>query len=291
MQGVIIEIIANKYIVKAGVNEYTSTVRGRLKTEEISPSVGDKVIIEIIDNSKKLATINQVLSRNNYTKRPKLANIDQMVFVVSSQDPKPDLLMLDKQIAFAEFIGIEVLIIFNKIDLDTNLEYKSIKDIYEKVGYKVIVTNAKEGLGVNEVISQLSGKINAFSGNSGVGKSTLINAIFKVQLTLEGEISKKNKKGKNTTTAIKLYEIDEDTYIADTPGFSTLDISEIPSKELYKYYIDFRSVVCDYASCTHIKEEECKIKEAVEDGEIDKNRYLRFKKIFEELAKKEEKRW
>lgn len=123
------------------------------------------------------------------------------------------------------------------------------------------------------------------------GKSTLINGIFKAQITLEGEISKKNKKGKNTTTAIKLYEIDKDTFIADTPGFSTFDISEIPSKDLYKYYIDFAQIQCNYSSCTHIKEEDCKIKEAVKDKRIDEKRYFRFKKIYEELKEKENRKW
>ena len=140
----------------------------------------------------------------------------------------------------------------------------------------------------------LKNNINAFSGNSGVGKSTLINAIFNTDVTQEGEISKKNKRGKNTTTAIKLYEIDDNTFIADTPGFSTFDISEIESKELDKYFKEFRENIenCEFVGCTHIKEENCGIKEAIEKGIITEERYTRFCKIYEELKEKENrKKW
>lgn len=138
--------------------------------------------------------------------------------------------MLDKQLAFSEFLGIKSVIVLNKTDLDNKQEFKEIKNIYEKIGYKVIETNAKEQNGVQELQNVLNGNINAFSGNSGVGKSTLINALFKEGITEEGEISKKNKRGKNTTTFTKLYQIENNTFIADTPGFSTFDISEIESK-------------------------------------------------------------
>src|SRR5699024_9681992 len=159
-------------------------------------------------------------------KRPKLANITQIVFVVSSKNPKPDLLMLDKQLAFAEWLRIKAIIVLNKTDLDKEKQFKEIKNIYENIGYKVIETEAKNKKGIQDLKRELKNNVNAFSGNSGVGKSTLINAIFDKDVTLEGEISKRNKRGKNTTTAIKLYEIDENTFIADTPGFSTFDISE-----------------------------------------------------------------
>ena len=139
----------------------------------------------------------------------------------------------------------------------------------------------------------MKNNINVFSGNSGVGKSTLINSIFNENITQEGEISQKNKRGKNTTTSIKLYEIDENTYIADTPGFSTFEISEIESKELENYYIEFKQFIqnCEFIGCTHIKEENCGVKQAVESGEINKDRYERFCKIYSELKDKENKKW
>lgn len=294
MQGLIIENIANLYYIESNGEIYEATARGKFKKDEITPTVGDKVEIEIIDDENKKAVINKIQTRDIYIKRPKLANITQIVYVLSSKEPKPDLLMLDKQLAFAEWLGIKATIILNKTDLDKEEQFKEIKNIYEKIGYNVIETQAKEKKGIKEVNKILKNNINAFSGNSGVGKSTLINGIFNADITQEGEISKKNKKGKNTTTSIKLYKIDENTYIADTPGFSTFDISEIESRDLANYFREFRNKVenCEFVGCTHIKEEKCGIKKAVQEGKIDKSRYERFCKIYENLKNKEEhKKW
>ena len=295
MQGIIIENISNLYRIKAINKEiYEATARGKFKKEEITPIVGDDVEIEIIDEENKKAVIDKIKERKVYVKRPKLANITQIIFVVSSKNPKPDLLMLDKQLAFAEWIGITATIVLNKTDLDKDKQFKNIKSVYQNIGYKVIETEAKNKKGIQELKKELKNNINAFSGNSGVGKSTLINAIFNKDVTQEGEISKKNKRGKNTTTAIKLYGIDENTYIADTPGFSTFDISEIESKELDKYFKEFRKYIndCEFVGCTHIKEENCGIKQAVKDEKITKERYDRFCKIYQELKQKEErKKW
>ena len=167
-----------------------------------------------------------------------MSNLEQIVLVISCKNPKPDLLLLDKQLAFAEFLKIKPIIVLNKADLDKKKEFKQIKEMYSKIGYTVIETEAKNLKGIQELKKMLKNNINAFSGNSGVGKSTLINAIFEEKQTLEGEISQRNKRGKNTTTSIKLYEIDENTYIADTPGFSTFDISEIQYTELDKYFLE-----------------------------------------------------
>ena len=144
-----------------------------------------------------------------------------------------------------------------------------------------------------ELKAEMKNNINAFSGNSGVGKSTLINGIFDKDITEEGEISKRNKRGKNTTTSIKLYEIDDNTYIADTPGFSTFDISEIESKNLEKYFREFKENIinCEFVGCTHIKEENCGIKTAIQEGKIDISRYNRFCKIYNELKEREERKW
>lgn len=295
MQGLIIENIANLYKVKVDSQIiYEATARGKFKKEEISPVVGDWVEINIIDKKNRKAVIEKIKSRDVYIKRPKLSNITQIVFVVSSKNPKPDLLMLDKQLAFAEFIGVNAIIVLNKTDLDDKQEFKKIKEVYKEIGYDVIETDAKARKGIAELKQKLKKNISAFSGNSGVGKSTLINGIFDKDITQEGEISKKNKRGKNTTTAIKLYEIDEDTYIADTPGFSTFDISEIKSKDLANYFKEFRKKIshCEFVGCTHIKEENCGVKEGIQKREIDINRYKRFCKIYEELKLKEErKKW
>lgn len=297
MQGLIVENIANLYKIENKEENdeiYEAYARGKFKKDDISPVVGDIVDFEITDNEKKKAVINEIKERKVYIKRPKLSNITKIIFVVSSKNPKPDLLMLDKQLAFAQFLGVEAIIVLNKTDLDKEESFKNIKEVYEKIGYKVIETKAKEKEGIEELKKLLAGNINAFAGNSGVGKSTLINAIFDKDITKEGEISKKNKRGKNTTTTVKLYKIDKDTYIADTPGFSTFDISEISYKDLDKYFVEIRENIknCEFVGCTHIKEENCGVKKALEAGKIDQGRYDRFCRIYQELKEREEnKKW
>lgn len=299
MQGIIIENKSNLYKVIVTNNNkeetiYESKVRGKLKKEDISPVVGDIVEITILpeEDGKQQAVIEDILPRKVFIKRPKIANITQMILVISSKDPKPDLIMLDKQLVFAEFMKLKVIIVLNKTDLDKKEEFNNIEKIYKNVGYNVIKTIAKENEGIEELKEILKNNINVFSGNSGVGKSTLINSIFKKEITQEGEISKKNKRGKNTTTKTRLYEIEKNTYIADTPGFSTFEISEIESKDLVNYFKEFVPFIkkCEYIDCTHIKEESCAIKKAIESGEIQKDRYDRFCKIYQELRKKEERR-
>lgn len=296
MRGIIIENIANLYKVKTeeGI-VYEANARGKFKKDDITPVVGDFVECEVVkeDKEKDRVSIDKILDRKVYIKRPKIANISQIVLVVSSKHPKPDLLMLDKQLAFIEYLGIKALIVLNKTDLDKEKTFKQIKNVYERIGYKVLETEAKEGVGIKELKKELLNNTNVFSGNSGVGKSTLINAIFDKDVTLEGEISKKSKRGKNTTTYTRLYEIDKNTFIADTPGFSTFDISEIESRDLCLYFKEFRKYIndCEFVGCTHIKEENCGIKNAIKEGKIEQERYDRFCKIYNELKEKEKRKW
>lgn len=293
MQGLIIGNKANLYKIKVNEKIYIATARGKFKNDNFTPVVGDIATISILDEDKKTAVIEDVQERKTYIKRPKLANITQIVFVVSIKHPKPDLLLLDKQLAFAEYLKIRPIIVLNKIDLDDKQEFINISRIYESIGYKVIQTDAKMGIGIEELLLELKNNVSAFSGNSGVGKSTLINDLFKTNITEEGEISLKNKRGKNTTTDIKLYELDSDTYIADTPGFSTFDVYEISYRELDKYFIEFRNAIdrCRYIGCSHIKEEECGIKSQLNKGKISKTRYENYVKIYNELKEKEEHKW
>ena len=289
MKGLIIENISNLYQVKTENTTYEATPRGKLKKEEILPVVGDEVEISILNELEKKAVIEKILPRKNYIKRPKISNLTQIILVISCENPKPDLLLLDKQLAFAEYLKIKPIIVLNKADLDKKKEFEKIKTIYTQIGYTVIQTEAKNLKGITELEKVLKNNINEFSGNSGVGKSTLINAIFKTEQTQEGEISQRNKRGKNTTTSIKLYEIDRNTYIADTPGFSTFDISEIPFNELDQYFKEFKPEIqkCEFVGCTHIKEQKCGIKEAIDEEKIDETRYNRFCKIYEELKEKD----
>ena len=289
IKGRIVNIISNIFYVEVEDKIYECTSRGIFKTKEEKPVVGDNVVIEV-ENEK--GNILEIVDRQNYIKRPKMANLTQLILVVSSKNPLPDLLMLDKQLAFAEFLDVKPIIVINKMDLDEN-EAKKIENIYSNIGYTVIKTNAKGSINVEELKKHLEGNISGFSGNSGVGKSTLINSIFEKEETAEGEISKKNSKGKNTTTSVKLYRIGDNSYIADTPGFSNFDIYEIPYKELYKYFNEFNKYIqeCEYQDCTHIKERICGIKKALEEGIISESRYNNFKKTYEELKDKEEHRW
>lgn len=277
-KGIIISNISNLYKVEVNGKIYDCNARGKFKNNEISPVAGDFVEIEIIDKDKKTGIINKIEDRINYLKRPKMANLSQIILVLSMKLPKPDLELLDKQLAYAEYMNVKPVICLNKIDLEDEAVIDNIKEIYEKIGYKVIKTNAKNNAGVEELREVLKNKITAFSGNSGVGKSTLINSLLGENVTEEGLVSHKNKRGKNTTTQVKLYKIEENSYIADTPGFSTFDINEIKKEDLAKYFIEFRPYIseCEYVDCSHIKEENCGVKKTLEKGKISKERYERY---------------
>lgn len=246
MKGIIIGNISNMYKIKTNDGTYEAYARGRFKNVDITPLVGDIVEIQITEEISKAAIIENIEPRKNEIKRPRLANIDQIIFIISTKNPKPDLLMLDKQLAYVEMLGIEPIIVINKIDLQDS--YKQIQELYTNIGYKTIVTSAKQGYGIDDIKQVLINKISVFSGNSGVGKSSIINALFGINKTQEGEISRKNKKGKNTTTDTKLYEFMENTYVADTPGFSSFEINEIESAELDKYFREFKNEIqnCEF---------------------------------------------
>ena len=291
MQGIIIGNISNTYKIETKQKIYLAYARGKFKNLNIKPLVGDKVEIEVTDEEKDEAIIEEIKPRKNEIKRPKIANIDEIIFIISTKNPKPDLLMLDKQLAYAEKIRVEPIIVINKCDLKDT--YEDIKKVYSNIGYKVIVTSAKQNIGIDELKQNLQNKISVFSGNSGVGKSSIINALFNKEKTQEGEISHKNKKGKNTTTDTKLYKLEENTYIADTPGFSSFEITEIESTELDECFREFVPEIekCEFVGCTHIKEENCGIKKAVQESKISTERYKRYCNMYDELKEKEKYKW
>ena len=284
-KGIIICTSSNVYQVAEGEKVYKCLARGKFKKEKISPLVGDEVEFTITNSEKQEGVIEQILPRKNELKRPKMAYLTQLILVVSMKMPSPDLLLLDKQLVFAEFMGLKATIVLNKVDLEDKEEIDRIAKLYEDIGYKIIQTNAKEGIKVEEIKALLEGETTAFAGNSGVGKSTLINSIFEQELTQEGDISDKNQRGKNTTTSTTLYKYKENSYIADTPGFSTFEINEIPKEDLCHYFVEFVPYLdkCEFQGCSHIKEENCGVKEALEAGKISSQRYDNYIKIYNNL--------
>lgn len=290
--GIVVSNKANLYEVEYKNKVYTCLARGKLK-QDIQVVVGDFVILGQINEEKQEAVIEEVKERKNFLKRPKIANLTQIIFVVSMKMPKPDILLLDKQLAYAEWLGIRPIICLNKTDLIKDEQVEELRKEYEKIGYTVIEAIANKKQGIEKILAYLKGNITALSGNSGVGKSTLINAILGTDTTMEGNISTKNHKGKNTTTHVQLYKIEENTYLADTPGFATFSVEEMKSNQLWRYFKEFIPYVpkCEYTGCSHIKEENCGVKNAEACGKISKSRYQNYCKIYEEMKRKEARKW
>lgn len=284
MKGIVLKVEPNLYSVKVENQLIECTARGLLKFKKSPILVGDMVIVDEESNS-----IQKILPRKNEFVRPPIANVDQLVIVVAVADPVPDLMLLDKQIVMAEKNNVEPIICINKIDLDA--DYSSIIETYENIGYQVITTTAKNGIGIDKLARIISNKITAFSGNSGVGKSALTNNIFNEEVTKEGETSEKLQRGRHTTKHVELYEFANNSFIADTPGFSSFEIEGITCKELADYFIEFENYVseCEFRSCAHVKELNCGIKKAVAKRKIDKGRYERYVQLYEKI--KGEKKW
>lgn len=211
MKGIVVKVQPNLYTVKVEDKILECTAKGLLKLMTKSILVGDVVLV----NDEN--TIEKILPRKNEFVRPPIANIDQLIIVVAVADPKPDLMLLDKQIVMAEINNVEPIICINKIDLEA--DYAEIIEVYENIGYQVITTTAKNGIGIDKIARIINNKVTAFSGNSGVGKSALTNNIFNEEVAIEGETSAKTQRGKHTTKHVELYEFANNSFIADTPRF------------------------------------------------------------------------
>ncbi len=278
--GIITKCISNLYTVKIDDKYIEVKPRGNLRCKNISPLVGDKVMVDL---DKKV--IDEILERKNFLIRPPLANIDQVVIVTSLKKPDYSSLLLDKMIAILEYNNIKPIICFTKLDLCSKnemKEFKKIMDYYKKIGYKVI-TNKKK-LVFKYIFKD---KLTVFSGQSGAGKSTLLNKIDKRLSLKTDEISKSLNRGKHTTRHVELFNINNGL-VSDTPGFSSLDLSNIDKSKLKDLFIEISKYgdTCVYKDCTHTKEKECNIKKLVNDGTILKSRYESYLNLINDAGKK-----
>ena len=266
-EGIIIKCISNLYTVKFENKKIEVKPRGNFRNKNITPLVGDKVLIDINKN-----LITEILDRKNSLIRPPLANIDQVVVVTSVKKPDYSSILLDKMLLVLEYNNIKPIICFTKLDLCNKNELNEVKSIikgYKKIGYKVI-TNKN----IFKLKRLFKNKLTVFSGQSGAGKSTLLNKIDKKLLLKTNEISNALNRGKHTTRHVELFEICSGL-VSDTPGFSALDINNIEKDKIKDLFIDIKSYAgtCTYADCTHTKEKECNIKKLANNGAIMKSRY------------------
>ena len=289
MQGKIIKGIAGFYyvhVVESGL--YECKAKGVFRKEKIKPLVGDLVEIDVLDENEKKGNIIEILERKNELIRPAVANIDQALVVFAVTKPKPHFNLLDRFLIMMESKDIPVILCFNKKDIATEPEIQELKEIYETCGYQMIFTSALEKENIEEVKSLLKGKTTAIAGPSGVGKSSLINN-FQPDANMEtGSISEKIERGKHTTRHSELIWIEKDTYIMDTPGFSSLYTNEFEKEELKYYFREFEPFEgqCKFNGCDHIHEPGCAIKQAMEDGKIHPVRYKNYLEMYQELKDK-----
>lgn len=274
------------YHVLVDGKEYLCKARGVFREKSIKPLVGDKVEIQILDDST--GYIENVLERKNSLVRPPIANVDQLLLVSSLTNPKLNYNIFDKYLVMLEHFGIPVKLVINKVDLASVDEIREFEDIYSKTNYEYIFTSAEKNHGIDDLRNMLKGKISSFAGPSGVGKSTLLNLLHEDFYAETGNISDKTQRGKHTTRHVELFEIDDETFIFDTPGFSALNIDFIESYEdLKNYFTEFNkySSQCKFRNCMHINEPQCAVKKAIEDSLISKNRYENYIYLVEEIKR------
>ena len=287
LNGIIIKAIGGLYFVETPEGIFECKARGIFRKNEISPCAGDNVLINI----EEQGIINEILDRKNNLIRPPLSNLDQLIFVVSTCDPSPNFTIIDKFVAISEFKGIEPIVVITKIDLSKSDE---IFQIYNNVGIKVLLIDYNDDIFKNNLLSLLENKISAFTGNSGVGKSTLLNFLDKSLSIETNEISKKLGRGKHTTRQVELYKLNNGGYIADTPGFSTFDTNRydvILKEQLSSCFREFHEFEnkCKFQDCSHTKEKGCAILEAVNEGIISKSRHNSYVTMYDEA--KQIKEW
>ncbi len=244
-----------------------------------------------MDEDNKLGNINDILPRTNELIRPAVANVDQVLIVFAAAEPTPNFNLLDRFLLMMNKQQVNTTLCFNKTDIVCDKEVSYIEDIYDSCGYDIIFTSTYENKGIEAIRTYLEGKTTVFAGPSGVGKSSMLNTICNEKKMETGVISDKIKRGKHTTRHSELIYISENTYIMDTPGFSTLYINEFDKEELKDYFIEFTKYEdkCKFRGCSHINEPNCAVKEALARGDISELRYNNYVDMYEEL--KNQRRW
>ncbi len=291
--GKVIRIDLDIYVIQTKKEIIQAKARGNTKKKG-SILVGDVVSVE---SAGQDYMITSVRNRQNSLIRPPVSNIDQMIIVTSLATPVPDYILLDKQIVLCMSKGINPVICINKIDLERDneqakIDLEYIKKTYSNLGIEILFVSAKEKVGLDDLKKVLKGKTSAFSGNSGVGKSSITSELIGQDI-LVGDIGQKSNRGKHTTKSVNIYAIDEDTFILDTPGFSSYELYDIEYRDLKDFYPEFKSCHCDYSDCAHVIEDEsvCDVKRHLNDGKIDSGRYERYVYIYEKLKEQYDRRY
>lgn len=289
MQGIIVKGIAGFYYVRCtdGI-VYECKAKGVFRKDHKKPLVGDLVSMDVLDQDKSLGHISEIKDRKNELIRPAVANIDQAMVIFAAAHPMPNLGLLDRFLIQMEHYNIPTIICFNKADLVSNADLEYLQQIYEKAGYRTVLISAKKEQGIDLVRELLRGKVTTVAGPSGVGKSTLINLLQDRVIMETGSVSEKIARGKHTTRHSELLEIDRDTFIFDTPGFSSLDVSYLLPEELENCFPEMRRYrdKCRFLGCAHIHEPDCGVKQALTLGEMSKERYDDYVNLYAECKNK-----
>ena len=294
MQGNIVKGIAGFYYVHVvGFGIYECRARGIFRKENKKPLVGDNVEIEILDDKDMEGNLVKILPRKNELIRPAVANVDQALVVFAAAKPDPHFNLLDRFLVMMEAKGIRTVLCFNKEDIAGESRITELKEIYENCGCRVIFTSALKKQNIEEVKDVLQGSTTVVAGPSGVGKSSLINLLQSGVKMETGEISRKIERGRHTTRHSELITLNEDSYIMDTPGFSSLYVNDFEKEELKYYFPEFTPYndQCRFHGCDHVHEPGCAVKEAVDQGKIHEIRYRDYLELYQEQQEKEKRRY
>lgn len=287
VEGIVFRGRGGFFDVMAGQEEYRCTLRGRLRHLNQEVLVGDRVRVRVVRAGE--GVIEEVLPRKSRLIRPAVANVDQVVVVMALAEPNPDLALLDRLLVMVEAEGLGAVICLNKADLVAEAATETIYRIYHGLGYRVMVTSAKDGRGIAELRQALAGRVNVFAGPSGVGKSSLLNAIQPGLRLKTGEVSAKIGRGRHTTRHVELIALNSGGMVADTPGFSQLWLPDIPKENLSHFFpeMDTYRGKCRFTSCLHLREPDCAVRDAAERGEITRSRYEHYVEFLQELITRE----